>query len=124
MWMHIGWAAILVGCIPSRGTATSAKTAPTKSALICVASAMTEACTSLDASISSTPQVLQSSSLVSTLSFAVRMLAIAARQATLQGVPLPCMSSVVVHLCLPTLHSACACIYDEPITKACFPLSK
>ena len=65
MWMHAGWVVTLVGCTPSRGTATSAKTAQTKSALTCVASAMTEAYTSLGASISSTPQVLHSVPLLS-----------------------------------------------------------
>ncbi len=53
-----GLVVTLVGCIPSRGAASSVKTAPTKLALTCVAAAMTEACTSLAASTSSTLQVI------------------------------------------------------------------
>ncbi len=53
-----GLVVTLVGCIPSRGAATIVKTAQTKLALTCVAAAMTEACTSLAASTSSTRQVI------------------------------------------------------------------
>lgn len=62
--MHVGWAVTLVGCIPSRETATAAKTAQTGLALTCAASATTEAFTSLGGSISSTPQVLHTSTLL------------------------------------------------------------
>ena len=53
-----GLGVTLVGCTPSRGADSSVKTALTKLALTCVAAAMTEACTSLAASTSSTLQVI------------------------------------------------------------------
>ena len=53
-----GLVVTLVGCILSRGAASSVKTALTKLALTCVAAAMTEACTLLAASTSSTFQVI------------------------------------------------------------------
>ena len=122
MWVHVGWAVTLVGCTPSRGTATSAKTAQTKSALICVASAMTEAYTSLDASTSSTPQVLKFfTPLVNALSFAARMTTIAAKQASLQAIAVAV--AVTMHFLYrrpPTLQSACACICGVPPQEPAF----